>query len=237
MNNLKGLQSTINSIKSQSSTNFEIIVIDGGSTDGTLEFLEEEVLIKNWVSEKDNGIYSAMNKGLQRATGTHVIFLNSGDHFLNNDILMHLNGNLKNGICQIYRTKQIFNDLTFIRPKRENLNYLLKSPAHQGFICPLDNKTPLYSERKKVNADMEWMRKCIKIYDTEIYEEIIAIFYLGGVSNYPSWNSIKIRLKEKDYINTFKQLIKFISRKLLGDMNYYRFIYSFGKQEISNNNI
>ena len=87
-NNSDGLKKTIESVLSQTFENFEFIIIDGGSTDGSIESIREfENNIDYWVSEKDNGIYNAMNKGMRVANGEYFFFLNSGDFFVGDDIL------------------------------------------------------------------------------------------------------------------------------------------------------
>ncbi len=88
LNNKDGLQKTINSIVSQTYKNFEWIVIDGGSTDGSKELIEaNQNHITFWVSEKDNGIYEAMNKGIMVAKGDYLLFINSGDYLCSNDVV------------------------------------------------------------------------------------------------------------------------------------------------------
>ena len=82
-NNKNGLQKTMESVACQTFTDYEYIIIDGGSTDGTVELIKnEECKMKNlrWVSEKDNGIYDAMNKGIKMANGEYCYFLNSDDY-------------------------------------------------------------------------------------------------------------------------------------------------------------
>ncbi|CAN5348111.1 hypothetical protein BH09GEM1_BH09GEM1_04370 [soil metagenome] len=79
-NDRDGLQKTIDSVMAQSSTDFEYIVIDGASTDGSVELIKKHARrIDYWVSEPDGGIYNAMNKGTERATGEFILFLNAGD--------------------------------------------------------------------------------------------------------------------------------------------------------------
>lgn len=87
-NNIAGLQRTMSSVASQVYANKEFIIIDGGSTDGT------QAMVKNsstqpdiFISEKDNGIYDAMNKGIGKASGEWLIFMNSGDIFADNMVL------------------------------------------------------------------------------------------------------------------------------------------------------
>ena len=74
-NNETGLEKTLKSVCTQSYNDFEYIVIDGGSTDGSLEIIERyKSFISYWVSEKDNGVYHAMNKGINRAKGDFILF-------------------------------------------------------------------------------------------------------------------------------------------------------------------
>lgn len=88
LNNREGLKKTIESVISQTYQDFELIIIDGGSTDGSIKIIEENSkYIKYWCSEIDRGIYNAMNKGVLASTGEYVIFLNSGDYFNNNFVL------------------------------------------------------------------------------------------------------------------------------------------------------
>lgn len=87
-NNCDGLRDTIRSVAMQTYRTFEYVIIDGGSTDGSVEVIKNNAdLIDYWVSESDRGIYHAMNKGIEQATGEYCLFLNSGDVFCNNNIL------------------------------------------------------------------------------------------------------------------------------------------------------
>ena len=81
-NNFEGLKKTIKSVINQTWKDYEYIVIDGGSNDGSVEYLKSlDNTINFWVSEADNGVYHAMNKGINKANGEYLLFLNSGDHF------------------------------------------------------------------------------------------------------------------------------------------------------------
>ena len=87
-NDAKGLERTIRSVISQSYRDFEFIVIDGGSSDESLDIIKKyERYINYWVSEPDGGIYPGMNKGLRQAKGDYVNFMNSGDSFHSTDVL------------------------------------------------------------------------------------------------------------------------------------------------------
>ena len=86
-NNAPGLQKTIDSVINQTSRDFEYIVIDGGSTDGSVAVIQKKIdKISFWVSEPDRGIYHAMNKGILFAKGEYCQFLNSGDYLLNTTV-------------------------------------------------------------------------------------------------------------------------------------------------------
>lgn len=87
-NNAQGLLKTISSIEKQTFRNFEYIVIDGGSNDKSIDIIKDNHSTVNyWCSEKDNGIYDAQNKGIDKASGEYLVFMNSGDCFTDNYVL------------------------------------------------------------------------------------------------------------------------------------------------------
>ena len=87
-NNKEGLEKSLKSVTSQDYKDFEYIVIDGGSNDGSKEILEKySDKINYWVSEPDKGIYNAMNKGIEVANGEYLLFINSGDELFSSGIL------------------------------------------------------------------------------------------------------------------------------------------------------
>ena len=91
LNNRSGLELTYRSIKNQSFKAFEWIIIDGGSTDGSVAFLQNlHNQTISWLSEPDHGLYDAMNKGIERANGLYLLFLNAGDNLVESDILGNL---------------------------------------------------------------------------------------------------------------------------------------------------
>lgn len=88
LNNLAGLRETAASVDEQSFTDYEWIVVDGGSSDGTVEFLNSRGGVgHSWISERDRGLYDAMNNGLNLASGEYVVFMNSSDRFAERDVL------------------------------------------------------------------------------------------------------------------------------------------------------
>lgn len=90
LDNAAGLQKTMASVFMQTFKNYEYIVIDGGSSDESIAEIEKHTQqLAYWVSEKDKGVYNAMNKGIQRSTGEYLLFLNSGDFLLENNSLYY----------------------------------------------------------------------------------------------------------------------------------------------------
>lgn len=114
-NNKKTIQDAINSVLSQRYDNVEYIIVDGASTDGTVEVINEAIMIHSkrnikFISEKDNGIYDAMNKGISLATGSMIGMLNSDDLYINNDVI--------STVVNEFMTKNvdsIFADLVYVR--------------------------------------------------------------------------------------------------------------------------
>ncbi len=89
-NNEPGLEKTMQSVAAQSSKAFEYVVVDGASTDGSVEVIqryEQQLANLKWVSDPDSGIYNAMNKGIGMATGDYIQILNSGDSLAADDVV------------------------------------------------------------------------------------------------------------------------------------------------------
>ncbi len=86
-NDRDGFQVTMESVERQTFTEFEWIVVDGASTDGTVDLIRSAERVSHWISEDDSGTYHAMNKGIAAAKGEYLVFLNAGDAFTNEDVL------------------------------------------------------------------------------------------------------------------------------------------------------
>ena len=106
-NNVEGLKRTLASVAEQSYRDIEHVIIDGGSTDGSVDAIKEYVAASpkkdpffkhtiNWVSEKDSGIYNAMNKGIRKATGAYIQILNSGDILAALDVVERMVAEIEN---------------------------------------------------------------------------------------------------------------------------------------------
>ena len=175
-NNAMGLEKTINSVIQQTYSDYEYIIIDGNSTDGSKEIFnayKEKYSIKG-VSEPDSGLYNAMNKGIDMAQGDYCIFMNSGDCFYDTDVLKnvapYLDQNI--GILSGIGKQGV---LTWYPPSanRINLTFCLKdSLNHQSTF--VQRKILLkhhFSENYKIVSDTEFLFKAL-ILDNESYQDI-----------------------------------------------------------------
>ncbi len=166
-NNKKGLKKTIPSVIRQSFSDYEYIIIDGGSTDGSVDLITQySGKITSWISEPDKGIYNAMNKGIKRAKGVYCLFLNSGDCFMDNDIL--------NKVFSIPFTEDIvFGDTICVNmrlsyPSKISLSYLIsKSLPHQSSFIKrsLFDRFGNYNEENRIVSDWEFGLKAILLYN------------------------------------------------------------------------
>jgi glycosyltransferase involved in cell wall biosynthesis len=133
LNNASGLEKTITSIANQTAKDFEFIVIDGGSTDNSIDIIKKHSdKINYWVSEPDNGIYNAMNKGIMRAKGEYVIFINSEDELNSDTILAQFSAA---NTCEDI----VCGDINYIQ---SGISVNSKSPETAGFLFFMVNTLP-----------------------------------------------------------------------------------------------
>jgi glycosyltransferase involved in cell wall biosynthesis len=142
------LEKTLNSIKSQT-TSAEVIVIDGGSSDGTTEVIKNSTIISRSLSENDNGIYHAMNKGIGLATSKWLYFLNAGDVFQDQRTLETINQSINESDCDV-----VYGDVIITGKKDTHLNCdLTKLVVHHQGICykkSLHEQVGLYLVNRKL---------------------------------------------------------------------------------------
>ena len=205
-NNLDGLKRTVKSVLNQTWQEFEHIIIDGGSTDGSAEYIESQSdHFDFWVSEKDSGIYNAMNKGIKVATGEYLLFLNSGDHLFNDEVLDKNHCFIKEKDL-IYFNLQVIdctNTYTKSYPKNLIFSYFLKDtlPHPATFIRKvLFEKQGLYDESFKIVSDWKFFIESVCKFNVSYVgvEEILTVFCLDGISS--KEENLELIKKEKQQI-------------------------------------
>jgi len=181
------LEQTIQSVISQSYKNIEYIIIDGGSTDGTVDIVKKyEDNIDYWISEKDDGIYDAMNKGIFKASGEFTAFINADDWY-KEDVLTKI-------AKQIEQNSDVdffYGDLNFIKEDGEIVLWKgnrgfkgLEIPHPTIFIRTKVLKNNLFSMDFKIVSDAELTLKLFHRGIKSYYiDEVIANFRDGGVSS------------------------------------------------------
>lgn len=190
-NNKQGLQRTFDSVVSQTWKDYEWIVVDGGSTDGSKELIEDYVsqgCFSWWCSEKDKGVYNAMNKGIAHASGEYLLFMNSGDCFHDSDVLRSVSEELKDADIIYGSANYIFEDHEEVRsyPYPMNLDFFIDGCTvnHQSsFIKTSYQKEHLYDESYRICADLRFFMEAQ--LNKAVYnriDKIVADFYADGIS-------------------------------------------------------
>lgn len=196
-NNKPNLQDAIDSVYNQTYKNIEHIIIDGNSNDGTIDLIKKnESKISNWISGKDNGIYDALNKGLDLATGDIIGFLHSDDIYASNEIIQKVIEEFKYTDCD-----SIYGDLQYVSKNNTNniIRFWKSRPFHsnllkKGWMPPHPTffvKRHIYSQYGgfdtdfKIAADYDLMLRFLgqKKISTHYLPQIIIKMRLGGLSN------------------------------------------------------
>lgn len=188
-NNQSGLHSTIESVINQNFYDYEYIVIDGDSTDGSVDVIKRYASkIDYWISEKDNGIYHAMNKGVAKAHGEYCVFLNSGDIFIDKGVLSKISRiNTKEDIIVGNVKDKSGKSQLFMPPTEELSLYYLYSGTvpHQGSFIKTDllRKIP-YDEQLKIVSDWKFYVETLIMHNSSIryIDEFVAEFDTSGIS-------------------------------------------------------
>lgn len=211
-NNQIGLIKTVNSVKNQSLRDFEFIVIDGGSTDGSVKFIKEnQEHVNYWVSEKDNGIYHAMNKGIEVAKGDYCLFLNSGDEFFDKDVVSKIYKNIYTEDILVFDSILFENCETKTNhPEKMTLSYLWNDTiCHQSALIKTDLLLKFkYDESLKIVSDWKLFILLFVKYNCTFRKinQIITVHYLDGISADPK--NFQLIKEERDFVlsNEFNQL-------------------------------
>jgi len=201
LNAARTIEQTIQSVINQSYKNIEYIIIDGGSTDGTVDIIKKYGdKIHRWISEPDGGIYDAMNKGTRLATGDWLNYMNAGDRFYCDTVLEDLfKQQLDVETSVIYGdSENILNYYSYLE-KAKPLSYLWKGMcfSHQSmFVTTSIAKEIPYDIKFKLGADFNFIYNLYKKRKVFLYKPIyVASFIREGVSDVNRFQSLIERWK------------------------------------------
>ena len=207
-NNLIGLKRTVESVIHQTWQEFEYVVIDGGSTDGSAEYIESQSThFDYWVSEPDKGIYNAMNKGIAKATGEYLLFLNSGDH-LYSDVV------LEEARKFLVERDLVYFDLNFVDKANSKIGIYPEKLSFSHFIydtlphaatfikSSLFSVVGLYDESLQIVSD--WKFFILAVFKNNCrylkVDAILSTYYLDGISS-KSINKVIIEKERQKVLN------------------------------------
>ncbi len=203
-NNKEGLRKTIESVICQTFRDYEFIVIDGGSNDGSVEIIKEySNKISYWISEPDSGVYQAMNKGIVRAKGDYLNFMNSGDCFYQDDILEIIAGkNISTdmivGRDYHYNETTQKSFATILPPRLSMLTFVHNTIPHQSTFFKRELfKGTLYDESLKNVADVKFyiQKICVEQCSVQFVNNIICRREPDGISM--SFNERRLQEHQK----------------------------------------
>ncbi len=219
-NGKKHIEQTIQSVLSQTYTNIEYIIIDGASTDGTLAIIQKyKSSISQIVSEKDTGIYNAMNKGLALAKGEIIAILNADDYYYPETIELVVNQFNQSKAEIVYgsivKLKEINNQEYFkeVQPNLDLIEETMPIFHPATFIKKqVYDQVGKFNEKYRVSADYDLIYKIYRAgFTFELLDKPLAIFRLGGVTsaNCTSYKEGYLILKSYDspYTDRMKKLI------------------------------
>ncbi|AGC77409.1 glycosyltransferase involved in cell wall biosynthesis [Nonlabens dokdonensis] len=191
-NDAAGLERTLKSVHDQNSTSFEHLIIDGNSTDGSIAIIEEyKDRVSFSVSEPDQGIYDAMNKGIHHATGDYLLFLNSGDTLLNDTVIEKAVPYLKNNIDLVYGALYIVptqgSGFRHTYPDVLDFNFFKQTSLGHPSTFIKRELFDLYGRYRtdlKIVSDWEFFLNliCKKKVSYQKIDLTISQFYEGGIS-------------------------------------------------------
>lgn len=236
-NNLAGLQRTLQSVQAQTCTDFEHVVIDGASTDGSAQLVADYAAhapyAVRWLSEPDSGIYNAMNKGIGMATGDYIEILNSGDALASADVVERMFAALdaRNYPEIMYGNMLKTSDWQHFRRDRCGDSSLYTPQSFLYFYCgtlnhdcayirrSLFERFGLYNEQMRICSDWEWYIRAIVLGGVQpVYVNIdVTHFDMNGISESGRKNAEIIARERREYLE------KIVPASVLWDYDHYAF--------------
>lgn len=231
-NNAEGLRKTLASVEEQTYSFIEHIIVDGGSTDNSVSVIEEYVARNTqkqlsserkdpffrhtiiWSSEKDKGIYNAMNKGLRKATGSYIEILNSGDTLASPNVVERMVAEVEKNVYPAILYGNMMKDMGKKKLVRdtcggagaiESFLYFYKGTLNHDCAYirrDLFDKYGLYNEEMKICSDWEWYVKAIALGgEKAVYTNIdVTIFDMNGISENKGKNAELIKNERRTYL-------------------------------------
>lgn len=197
-NNATGLRKTMESVFSQTYRDFEYIVVDGASTDESVEVINElarervnELKNFTWISEPDTGIYNAMNKGVRMCCGEYTLMLNSGDYLVDEHVIERIMPELDGtdiiqGNHIENRAGELFRNRGCGRSEIDMIDVMKGHFLHQASFCKRDlfDRFGYYDESYRMIADTKFFMKCLGIHDASFkYIDVdVANYDITGIS-------------------------------------------------------
>ncbi len=242
-NDATGLKKTLDSVAKQTSCNFEHIIIDGASTDGSVEVIREyeSTLASSlspfasrlkWLSEPDKGIYNAMNKGIKMTTGEYLLFLNSGDCLVDNEVVEYF--------VSCDNTEDIISGGTLLGYEEQRQKFPPAELTFELFVHDslmhaatfikrnLFEKYGLYNENHRIVSDWEFFVKVL-INNNCSYakvDRLISLFDTTGISNQTAHSELHIQ-ERNEVINSMMAYLKPVYDELMEKRkicNEYQFL-------------
>lgn len=222
LNDKAGLEKTIQSVLEQTFVDLEYIIIDGGSSDGTIDVIKKnEAKITHWVSEKDNGIYQAMNKAINLSAGEYCLFLNAGDFLSDKHVLKNVFS--KNFTDDIIYGNMLYDNGTSIeqqeQPEKITFFHLFtKYLFHPSTFIKrkLFEEIGNYNEKMKIASDYDFIFRAIVIHraTTQYVPIFISQHNNKGISSRPE--NFPLVMKERSEVHK-----KYLPKMVVDEMSDY----------------
>ena len=226
-NSSNTIEKTIKSVLAQEYKNLEYIIIDGGSTDGTLEIIKEyKKNISIFLTEKDNGIWDAMNKGIKLANGDLVGFLNSGDIYYPNTLETVNDYFIENKIDFLFGSVEKYKLMHGYKPWKITWSFGFYTSHSVGFFIKKDKHRMVgFYDQKFLSADLDFFYKMIKKFKlngiSSKKNEIFGKFEKGGFSSKVNYidhlkdlNQIRLNNNQNIFFVYFLFFIKILKKPI-----------------------